>query len=78
MCYFITDKYDQKYWIQNAPSEIIDISNLMVRELDDNRDKFPLSRDLLIELMFVLFRWMYKNKFTDHKLVRRGVEQQVN
>lgn len=46
----------------------------MVRELEDNQDRFPLTRELLIELLFVLFRWMYKNKWTDHKLVKRTTD----
>ncbi len=41
----------------------------MVRDLSLN-EKFPLSRDVLIELIYLLFRWMFKNKWTDHKLVK--------
>jgi hypothetical protein len=39
---------------------------------------FPLEKDTLIDLLYVLFRWMYKNKWTDHKLVKRSSEQEVN
>ena len=69
---FAMDKYDEKYWADSHPSDLIDMSNQMVRELQEYTDKYPLTRELLIELLFVLFRWMYKNKWTDHKLVRRG------
>ena len=71
---FTMDKYDEKYWADNQPSDLIDISNQMVRELDEYTDKYPLTRELLIELLFVLFRWMYKNKWTDHKLVKRNTD----
>jgi hypothetical protein len=54
--------------------DIIDISNEIVRELDNHTEEFPIPKDLLIDLLFVLFRWMYKNKWTDHKLVRRAPE----
>lgn len=57
---------------------MIDISNQMVRELEEYNDKYPLTRELLIELLFVLFRWMYKNKWTDHKLVKRTSEPLTN
>ena len=33
-----------------------------------------MVKEVLIDLLYVLFRWMYKNKWTDHKLVRRGSE----
>lgn len=69
---FTSDKYDEKYWGQNQPNDLIDISNQMVRELEEYTEKYPLTRELLIELLFVMFRWMYKNKWTDHKLVKRA------
>jgi hypothetical protein len=68
---FAMDKYDEKYWADSQPSDLIDMSNQMVRELEDYTEKYPLTREMLIELLFVLFRWMYKNKWTDHKLVKR-------
>ena len=54
--------------------DIIDISNEIVRELEHHRELFPMEKELLIDLLYVLFRWMYKNKWTDHKLVRRSAE----
>jgi hypothetical protein len=45
-----------------------------VRELEHHRTTFPLDKQLLIDLLYVLFRWMYKNKWTDHKLVKRTSE----
>lgn len=43
----------------------------MVREFDNNKEEFPMEKDTFVDLLYVLFRWMYKNKWTDHKLVRR-------
>ena len=71
---FTMDKYDEKYWGDSQPSDLIDISNQMVRELEEYTEKYPLTREMLIELLFVLFRWMYKNKWTDHKLVKRNAD----
>ena len=68
------DKYDENYWGDSQPSDLIDISNQMVRELEEYTEKYPLTREMLIELLFVLFRWMYKNKWTDHKLVKRNAD----
>lgn len=69
-------KYDENYWETQKPIDIIDISNEIVRELDNNKEEFPMEKDLLIDLLYVLFRWMYKNKWTDHKLVRRNPESE--
>jgi len=69
--FFVKKKYADSYWETNKPTEIIDIANEVVRELDDHKEAFPLEKELLIDLLYVLFRWMYKNKWTDHKLIRR-------
>lgn len=69
--FFVGKKYDETYWESHKPIDIIDISNEIVRELDDHRDAFPIGKELLVDLLYVLFRWMYKNKWTDHKLVKR-------
>jgi hypothetical protein len=72
--FFVGRKYDEHYWETHKPIDIIDISNEIVRELETHRDAFPLDKELLIDLLYVLFRWMYKNKWTDHKLVKRSSE----
>ena len=48
-----------------------------MREFEEYKAKYPLSKEILIDLLYVLFRWMYKNKWTDHKLVRRGSEPET-
>jgi hypothetical protein len=70
--FFVKRRYEESYWESHKPTDIIDISNEIVRELENNRARFPLEKESLIELLFVLFRWMYKNKWTDHKLIRRS------
>ncbi len=72
--FFVNKKYESDYWETQKPIDIIDIANEIVRELDNNKEVFPLEKSLLIDLLYVLFRWMYKNKWTDHKLVRKGSE----
>ena len=67
-------KYGEKYWVEEKPSEIIDLANDLCKNHEGNKAIFPIERDLLIELMFLLFRWMYKNKWTDHKLIKRKSE----
>lgn len=81
MKFFTNQKFsetEEDYWSECSPTDLIDVSNQMVRELDDNQDRFPLTREMLIELLFVLFRWMYKNKWTDHKLVKRTSDNSTN
>ena len=72
--FFVKKKYSEAYWETSKPTEIIDIANEIVRDLDDHKGAFPLEKELLVDLLYVLFRWMYKNKWTDHKLVRRSSE----
>ncbi len=69
--------YEENFWETQKPGDIIDISNDIVRELEHHQTEFPLEKDTLIELLYVLFRWMYKNKWTDHKLVRRSSENET-
>jgi len=45
-----------------------------VRDLDNNKEAFPIDKPTLIDLLYIMFRWMYKNKWTDHKLIRRTAE----
>ena len=70
--FFVKKKYEEDYWENHKPIDIIDISNEIVRDLENYKDSFPIEKDLLIDLLYVLFRWMYKNKWTDHKLVKRS------
>lgn len=72
--FFVRRRYEEGYWERHKPTDIIDISNEIVRELENYRERFPLEKETLIDLLYVLFRWMYKNKWTDHKLIRRGSE----
>ena len=74
MRFFVKQKYEEDYWETHKPIDIIDISNEMVRDLEQHKEAFPLDKELLIDLLYVLFRWMYKSKWTDHKLVRRTSE----
>lgn len=67
----IGQKYEPNYWQNHKPTDIIDISNQIVRDFENHKEAFPLDKETLIELLFVLFRWMYKHKWTDHKLIRR-------
>ena len=69
--FFVKKRYSDNYWETSKTTEIIDIANEIVRDLEYNREAFPIDKELLIELLYILFRWMYKNKWTDHKLVRR-------
>jgi hypothetical protein len=41
---FTMDKYDEKYWGDSQPNDLIDISNQMVRELEEYTEKYPLTR----------------------------------
>jgi hypothetical protein len=75
--FFVKKRYDDNYWEAHRPVDIIDISNEIVRELENHREEFPLEKELLVDLLYVLFRWMYKNKWTDHKLVRRSSETET-
>ncbi len=65
------EKFDNKFWHENSPSDLIDVSNELVRELPEHKEDFPFERKTLVDLIFILFKWMYQNKWTDHKLVRR-------
>lgn len=62
------------FWLSSSPKDIIDIANEIVHELETNCQEYPLTKGTLIELLFILFCWMYKNKWTDHKLVKRASE----
>lgn len=73
--FFIGKKYETSYWETHKPTDIIDISNEIVRSLEQYKELFPLDKEILISLLFILFRWMYKNKWTDHKLIKRTPEQ---
>ena len=70
----VDDRYGKEHWEKESPSEIIDISNEIVRALPEHQDEFPFERKSLVDLVYILFKWMYKNKWTDHKLIRRTSE----
>ena len=76
--FFVGKKYEESYWECHRPTDIIDISNEIVRNLEHHQQAFPLDKDTLVNLLYVLFRWMYKNKWTDHKLVKRNSDQDSN
>ena len=44
----------------------------MYRGHEEVKKKFPIPRENLVEIMYVFFRWMYKFKWTDHKLIKRA------
>ena len=72
--FFIKRRYEDNYWETHKPSDIIDISNEIVKEHQNHQEAFPIDKETLIELLYVLFRWMYKNKWTDHKLLKRNAD----
>ena len=70
--YNVDQKFGEKHWVEERPNEIIDVVNDMCRYHEKIMEKFPLSKEVLISMVYVLFRWMYKSKWTDHKLIRRS------
>ena len=64
----VETEYGKNFWVQESPSDIIDLANKICHKHD--KEKYPLSGETLKEMIFVLFRWMYKNKWTDHKLAK--------
>ena len=67
----VDERFGDEFWVKNKPTEIIDITNDMCHKHDEIVEKFPIKKDTLIDLTYVLFRWMYKAKWTDHKLIKR-------
>lgn len=59
-------------WSDGKPNDIIDIANEMCRGHPEKMEKYPIDTETLIALLYVLFRWMYKMKWTDHKLIKRS------
>lgn len=68
--FFVERRFDETYWQTQKPNDIIDITNDLVRQLQDHKQTFPLEEKLLIDLLEVLFAWMNRNKWTEHKLLR--------
>ena len=68
----VGEKFGDKFWLEEKPNEIIDIVNDLCKNYENYKEKFPLEKEVMISLTYVLFRWMYKNKWTDHKLIRRS------
>lgn len=44
MRFFVKKRYEDNYWESHKPTEIIDISNQLVRELENNREAFPIDK----------------------------------
>jgi glutamine synthetase adenylyltransferase len=68
----VKNKFGESHWTEEKPNEIIDIANDICHDHEKNKKMFPIERKTLISLMFTLFRWMYKNKWTDHKLLKKN------
>jgi hypothetical protein len=73
----VNRKYEETFWETKKPADIIDLSNDIVKDHELHRLTYPLEKETLVDLLYVLFRWMYKNKWTDHKLLRRTSEQEA-
>lgn len=71
----VNRKYEEGFWENKKPSDIIDLTNEIVKDHELNRQTFPIEKETLVDLLYVLFRWMYKNKWTDHKLIKRNSEE---
>lgn len=73
----VEEMFSAEYWREKHPGEIIEMANEMCHKHEENMGEFPLGKETIIELMYVLFRWMYKSKWTDHKLVKKGSTKTV-
>lgn len=70
--YFVDKRYGEKFWSEEKPNDIIDAVNDIYKGHDEVQKKFPISKEMLVEMLYVFFRWMYKFKWTDHKLIKRA------
>jgi hypothetical protein len=38
----VKQRYEEDFWETKKPTDIIDVSNEMVREFDNNKEAFPI------------------------------------
>lgn len=69
--YLTEQQFGDRYWREEKPTNIIGIINQMCKTHEQRKNKYPLSSSHLKDIVKVLWRWMYKNKWTDHKLIER-------
>lgn len=70
--FHVNEHFGSHYWKNEKPAEIIDVANKMCHSHEKNSETFPLPKETVIDLMHVFFRWMYRWKWTEHKLVKRS------
>lgn len=63
-------KYGQDYWEKEKPCQIPIYSNEIVRCHQEHKAAFPMSKENVTELTFILCKWMYENKWTDHNIFK--------
>ena len=56
----VEEHFGEKFWTEEKPAEIIDMANALCHRHEENQETFPISKETVIDLMYVLFRWMYK------------------
>lgn len=66
-------RFGPEYWSTKEPDQIIVIANDFIKNHNNEpyKSKYPLSNSVLIDLTFILCKWMYKQKWTNNKLIRR-------
>jgi hypothetical protein len=50
----------------------------MCKDHQSVKKRFPIPSEALVEILYVFFRWMYKMKWTDHKLIKRAPAQIIS
>lgn len=70
--YFVEKKNGVEFWMQERPNDIVEVANDIYKGHEEVEKRFPIPMKTLLELLSVFFRWMYKFKWTDHKVIKRS------
>ena len=63
--------YGDEFWEKEPPGEIIEVANRLYSNHQEQKSVYPLSKEVLKEITFNFFEWLFTNKFTDHRLLKK-------
>ncbi len=72
----VDSKFGEEYWTKEKPAEIIEVANDLYLKHEENEGGFAINKEVFKELIYNFFEWLYANRFTDHRLLKRALSEE--
>lgn len=72
----VDSKFGEDYWLKQKPFDIIEVANDLYTQHEEKQVTFPINKQVFKELIYNYFEWLYANKYTDHRLLKRALSEE--